>query len=421
MSDPGNPGWQQVRRCSDHLGNPVVNPLFEIYLYTPTDAYDCIGHHRREIAYRTQQDFFGRNNPPPLLIPQFFEERYGITIWCCMLIRTHSYRLGYIEDGEEYAAAGEAPDWLYFTCTFSSTRGTVDPVQRLPSAKADPDNDDDELNQEAFELTIDHIRNQAEIGQQIMQQTFPNAAGFGDDQNTLHYAMDVEEGSPSDGTPSSETLIREQLDQRITDGGHTLHDRFGASHGVGGGVTVSDKPEGGRDGHPITTSSTPLFLSHTRDQATAPGLLDSTARFFTAALKSHLPNSKSFHLEFHIPQPSSTPWPASISAHRAGLATHGPNGFPIGTLQTIGANNNPPTLHRVSPARREDSLVTAKTTISRIYRIFAVILDRASFIIKAGAYFFIDHYNSLNNLVWRSAGIREVARWLEMVVIEEAG
>jgi hypothetical protein len=467
-------GWQQVQHYSDHRGNPVVleqyvepgfepdpvhlvpiqvystvpldenheqlrlyllntfwdeevKPLFEIYSYRPTDAYGCIDHNRREIAHRKQQHASGATNPPPL-IPQFFDERYENPIGCCILLRSHSYRLGLVGDPDEYAAAGEAPDWVYFTRTFSSTRTSVDPVQRLPAADADPD-DEDQLYPEAFESTIDHVRNQADIGQQIMQEIFGNACGFGEDQNSLHYAMDVDEGSPPDASLPSETEIRQQLDQEVANGDYTLDSAFQVSHNAGS-VTVTNTPEGAEAD--IQYLIYPSFLSHLGDQSTVPTLLESTARLFTSALKSHLSTSKTLNLAFHIPDSSPVLWRTLRPAHNAALSAHGPTPFALGALHTIAANNDAPARHRVSPQRREDTLATARISISRTYRVFAVVLDRPAFVSEAGVFFFMHDYDSVNDPapeypdcpdteVWRSAGIREVARRLGMLVVEEAG
>lgn len=132
-------GWQQVRTYADHLGHRVVLeqyvvpdpepdhlvpiqvyslvplddnheqlreylmynfgsdevvPMFEIYSYRPPDAFPCIEHNRLEIARRKQQHWSGIENAPPLL-PQFAgRPDKSIPIGFCVLIRSHSYRLG---------------------------------------------------------------------------------------------------------------------------------------------------------------------------------------------------------------------------------------------------------------------------------------------------------------------------------------
>ncbi|KAL2818149.1 hypothetical protein BDW59DRAFT_165597 [Aspergillus cavernicola] len=118
-------------------------------------------------------------------------------------------------------------DNIHFNRTFSNSRSGVDQVQCVSSAQPDAG---DELYPEAFELSIEHVRNQAEIGQQIMLDIFSNATGFGADRNSLHYAMDLDEGTPPGSSLTSEAQIRQQLDQQSTEGGFTLDHAFQLSH-----------------------------------------------------------------------------------------------------------------------------------------------------------------------------------------------
>ncbi|KAL2869905.1 uncharacterized protein BJX67DRAFT_378950 [Aspergillus lucknowensis] len=462
------PSWQQ-RQYSDHLGNPVfleeyvepdwtpeevhqvpiqvystvpldddhenlrdyllnsfwdeeVKPLFEIYSYRPPDAYACMEHHRREIAYRKQQHSSGAPNPPPL-IPQFFYKSYESPAGCCILLRSQSYRLGYIEDPDEYAEAGEAPDLLYFNRTFSNSRSSVDLVHRTSSAEPDPD---EELYPEGFEFLIEPVRNQGEMGQVVMQEIFPNAAELSEDRNSLQYAADVDEGAPPDPTPPPEAQIQQQLDQQFAEGGFSLDDTFRVSHDQGR-VTVTNAPSGTEPDLQYLIYAP--FLSHL--QASASALLERTARLFTAALISHLPPSKTVNLHFHIPASASPFWSAIHPAHRAALALHGPEDLPIGALQTFSADESPATPHRVSPQRRPDTLGTARISLARHHRVFAVVLDRPTLVSEAGVYFYMTDYDNSNDPVptwperpdtevWRSAGMREVARRLGMLAVEEA-
>ncbi|KAL4735411.1 hypothetical protein BDV11DRAFT_196137 [Aspergillus similis] len=176
-------GWQQVRHYKDHLGHPVVLeqyiqdydpdpshlvpiqiystvsldadhenlrayllqgfyndevlPLFEIYSYCPPDAFACIEHNRREIAYRKAQHRLKVPNPPPL-IPRYFNESSDRPIGQCLLLRSHSYRLGSVGDWDLYTEAGDAPDLLAFNRSFSRFQADVDQEQRREDA-------DDEL------------------------------------------------------------------------------------------------------------------------------------------------------------------------------------------------------------------------------------------------------------------------------------
>ncbi|KAL5360647.1 hypothetical protein BJX96DRAFT_175500 [Aspergillus floccosus] len=110
-------------------------PLFEIYSYCPPNAFACIEHIRRDVAYRKQQ-------------------------------HRSSYRLGFVEDWDELPEAGEGLDLLYFNRSFASTRGDVDNAQRL--------SDSHNLSSDAIGLSMERVMCQIDIGQVIMHNTFLN-------------------------------------------------------------------------------------------------------------------------------------------------------------------------------------------------------------------------------------------------------
>lgn len=457
--------WQEVRHYSDHLGHPVVLeqyvepdnppdpdhiipiqvyslvpldadhevlrqyllqtfyteevlPLFEIYSYCPPDAFACIEHNRREIAHRKQQHRSGASDPPPL-IPQFYGHYHRTPAGRCILLRSHSYRLGDSNDEDQLAETGEGPDLLFFNRSFSTTRSHVDDGQRVFSELRRPGS---ELYLEAFELSIERVRDQTRMGQMIMTDIVSNASGFVG--GSLKYAMDVDEGAPPDSTPAPEQHIRHQLDQQFTAGGFALDPAFLISQNAGG-VTVTNTPDGAEPDlqYPVYAP----FLSHLRGPA-AISLLESTSRLLTAALVSHFPAQKTLTLKFYIPETNN--WAAILPAHRNALGQETTNDFPIGALHTFPPNNNEtPVTHRVSPQLRPDALNTAQRQLAHPYRAFAVVLDRANFVTEAGVYFYMADPDTSqrdpaisgpDTEVWRSAGMREVARRLAMLAVEEA-
>ncbi|KAL4783535.1 hypothetical protein BJX76DRAFT_329638 [Aspergillus varians] len=458
--------WQAARRYLDHLGHPVVLeqyvetdnppdpdhiipiqvyslvpldpdheplrdyllqtfadeevlPLFEIYSYLPPDAFACLEHNRREIAYRKQQHRSGASDPPPL-IPLFYGHYHRTPAGRCILLRSHSYRLGHLNDGNEFAAAGEGPALVFFNRSFSKTRSEVDHLQRLPSEDLDPD---DEVYPEAFELSIERVRDQTDMGKIIMTDIVSNANGFVG--GSLKYALDVDEGAPPDSTPAPpEQQIRDQLDQQFTAGGLTLDPAFRVSQDASEVVTVTNTPDGAEPDlqYPVYAS----FLSHLRGSSAASSLLESAARLLTAALVSHLPASKTLTLQFHIPE--SNNWSAILPAHRAAVGQQTTD-LPIGALHTFPRGiDQPPVTRRVSPQLRSDALNTAQRQLDEPYRVFAVVLERVNFVAEAGVYFYMDDPDTSerppaitgpDTEVWRSAGIREVARRLAMLAVEE--
>lgn len=207
-----------------------VKPLFEIYSYCPPDAFACIEHNRLEIAHRKQQHRSGVKNPPPL-IPQFkHRDRSSLNVGLCVLLRSHSYRLGHCYDREESDKVGEGPDLVYFTRSFSSTRSDVDEAQCSSESGI--------LSSRAFELSIDRLTDQSDIGQIIILDIFNQV-----DRAGLREAMEIEEGEPPNSNPPSEEQIRDQLGLETSIGGFSLRQSFRVSQDADI-VTVTNAPEG---------------------------------------------------------------------------------------------------------------------------------------------------------------------------------
>lgn len=219
----GGGNWQQIRTYHDHLGHRVVLeqyvvpdpepdhrvpiqvyslvpldddheklreyllqnfrndeilPMFEVYSYSPPDAFACIEHNRLEIARRKQQYRLGIQNAPPL-IPQFAgRPDKSIRIGFCVLIRSYSYRLGE-DDEDELAEAGEGPDMLYFNRSFSGMCSYHE-----------------NSSPEVFELTTERVMNQNDVGEIVVLDMFLNVGRAG-----TRDAFDIDEGEP----PSSDT------------------------------------------------------------------------------------------------------------------------------------------------------------------------------------------------------------------------
>ncbi|PLN83777.1 hypothetical protein BDW42DRAFT_164074 [Aspergillus taichungensis] len=474
-SNEPRPQWQQRRQYDDHLGNPVVleeyitpnvdpepseqvaiqvystvpldedhtalrdyllsswsfegpKPLFEIYSYCPSDAFACVEHNRREIAFRKHQhSMLSTSNPPPL-IPYFFHWRYESPVGCCVLINSHSYRLGYITDEEAYRAAGPAPDWLAFNRTFTHTLATVDTAQRVSAAQPSSFGPR-ELYPEAFEMDFMRIRRQETIGQHTVLNVFGNRKGFGSDKRFLHYGLDTYEGEPAESAPPSEEHIQQQLDQQLADSNLTLDETFRVSHRDSSTVVVSNTPD---DAAPNLQYLLYVpFLSHLGADDQAAALLEKTARLFTAAVVYNLSPLETLHLEFRIPPSPS--WSAILPAYDDTLRDHDALRHEEGENSPIGARHTiPPSEHpaRVSPQRRSDRLVTAQAMLKDPYRVFAVVLDKPAFVREPGVCFYMTDYDDSNEpdpedpsspdtQVWRSAGMAQVARRLAMLAVEE--
>ncbi|KAJ5294893.1 hypothetical protein N7508_009714 [Penicillium antarcticum] len=364
--------------------NEEVKPLFEIYSYCPPDAFACIEHNRIEIARRKQQHRSGAENPLPL-IPRFTRPSDYSTVGFCVLLRSHSYRLGHVEDSDELAELGEGPDLLYFNRSFSSTRSDVDEAQHSSEGA-------ESLSSEAFELATEHVTDQIDIGQILMIDILNNVS-----RPPERYALDVDEGEPPSSDLPSEEQIRDQLGQEPSVDGFSLDPAFQISQNADI-VTVTNTPEGKSPGIQYLVHA--LFLGAIRDTA-GPSLLESTARLFTMSIFSHLPANKTLTLKFFIPKSPS--WSAIRPAQNEVLEILSQqtqeedreNPFPIGALHNIPAGDNRlPTAQRITPQEPEKYMITAQGKSCELFRLFTVVLDRAKFVSEAGVYFYMAYLDA---------------------------
>lgn len=465
-------GWQQRRHYPDHMGNLVVleedfdpsdrdpepgeqlaiqvystvpldadhtdlrdyllgswstedpKPLFEIYSYCPPDVFACIEHNRREIAYRKLQHvMLGTSNPGPL-IPMIFKQGHRFPVGGCILLNSHSYRLGHNADEEDYEAIGPGPDWAYFNRYFNHCRTAINKASRVAPSGPCP-----ELYPEGFEMEISRFRRHEMLDQHIVLDVYGNREGFGPGRPFMRYGLEVDEGEPPESPQPSERHIQKQLDKQLTDGNFAVEPAFRLSKGDDSSVTITNTVD---DGEPdLKYLLYAPFLSHLRDDSVL-ALLETTARLFTAALLANLPPAKTLHLEFRIP--ASADWSAILPAHRDALSSHddGDN-FSIGALHTLSLDDNdpnqPPAPYRVFPQERSDRGHYAAWRMLKFpYRVFAVVLDRPDFVNRPGVCFYMTDYDDSNDPdisdcldthVLRSAGMPEVARRLAMLAVEE--
>ncbi|KAL2828495.1 hypothetical protein BDW59DRAFT_178849 [Aspergillus cavernicola] len=397
--------WQPVRQYVDHLGHPVIYstvpldtdhenlrdyllhlfwndevlPQFEIYSYNSPGALACIEHNRREIAFRKQQH---RDTP----------------VGRCILLRSHSYRLGFRQDWNVLHEAGEGPDVVCFNRCFSSTRSEVDEVQSVTYQGA--------LLPEAFELSAERVTVQTDISQISSLRYLSQRPGLSEEQ------------------------LRQQISHQTAVGGFSLDSAFHISHDAGI-LTITNTPETAEPDLQYLVHAP--FLSHLPDITTL-ALIESTARLFTAAFLYHLPAPKRVNFKFTVPE--STSWSAILPAHHNALTNHQTK-FPLGARHIFSSDpgtNEPPAAHRVTPQSSDGMIEAVSSNLKDPYTVFAVVLDRATFVNEAGIYFYISGYSNHGERrpfdpkphpddteVWRSPGIADAARRLGTLVGEEEG
>ncbi|KAJ5121652.1 uncharacterized protein N7515_009613 [Penicillium bovifimosum] len=453
--------WKQVRTYADHLGHPVVleqyvspdprelvpfqvyslvpldedhrelrrylmqtfwndevKPLFEIYSYRPPDGFACIEHNRLEIARRKQQHQSGVENPLPL-IPRFNRPYSSSNIGFCVLLRSHSYRVGNMQDSEEAEEIGEGPDLILFNRTFSSTCTEVDVAQHLREGR-------EELPSEAFEFVIERVMDQIHIGQLMILDIFNNVPRYPE-----RNALGIDEGEPPSQDMPTEEQIRDQLGQETSVGGFSLDPTFHISHEANL-VTVTNTPEG--ETPDIQYIVHAAFLSHIGDAA-GSSIFESTARLFTASMVSNLPANKTLTLKFFIPKSNS--WSAIRPAQNEVLEIlsqqneekNRENPFSIGALHNITTGDSQPlAAKRFTPQEPDQYIKSSQGACDDSeFRMFTVVLDRAKFVSEAGVYFYMTDSDesedpdtsSDDTIVSRVVDMNTAARRLGVVALDE--
>ncbi|OQE12284.1 hypothetical protein PENVUL_c001G08374 [Penicillium vulpinum] len=408
--------WQQVRNYPDHLGHCVVLEQFvepdyspepshlvpiQVYSLVPLDAdhQQFREYLMHSFIHEIFPELFHSSRFIPITRPMhspastiigFFRPSNDTPVGFCILLRSHSYRIGYTEDRDELAGAGDDPGLLYFNRCFSNTRNHV--VEALRSSDSEG-----ELSPEALELSTERVMCQIDLGQIIMCDVFLNAGS-----PSLQYALDVDEGEPPDPNPPPEEQLHEQLDQEMSAGGFSLDPSFQVSQNADV-VTITNTSEGNDpDMHYLVYAP---FLSYLRNSVA----------------------NKILNLEFFIPESNS--WSAIGPAHTEALS-HQQTNLPIGALHTFCASEDDlPAPHYISPQLPEESLSAARKMLRTPFRMFAVVLDRANFVSQAGIFFYMTNFDALNdpdlNLevspddtqIRRGVGISEVARRLAMSAV----
>ncbi|KAJ5213531.1 hypothetical protein N7449_000700 [Penicillium cf. viridicatum] len=397
--------------------NDEVKPLFEIYSYRPPDGFACIEHNRIEIARRKQQHQSGVENPLPL-IPRFNRPYSSSNVGFCVLLRSHSYRVGNMQDSEEAEEIGEGPDLLYFNRTFSSTCTEVDVAQHLREGQ-------EELPSEAFEFVIERLMDQIYIGQLMILDIFNNVPRYPERD-----ALGIDEGEPPSQDMPTEEQIRDQLGQETSVSGFSLDPAFHISQEANI-VTVTNTPKG--ETPDIQYIVHAAFLSHIRD-AEGSSILESTARLFTASMVSNLPANKTLTLKFFIPKSNS--WSAIRPAQNEVLEIlsqqneeNRENPFSIGALHNITTDDSQPlAAKRFTPQGPDQYIKSSQGACDDSgFRMFTVVLDRAKFVSEAGVYFYMTDSDesedpdtsSDDTIVSRVVDMNTAARRLGVVVLDE--
>ncbi|KAL4865579.1 hypothetical protein BDV12DRAFT_199987 [Aspergillus spectabilis] len=491
---PTNPnpqsGWKEQRRYYDHLDKPVVLqeyvksgspvnrsnqlaiqvystvainpdyywllrnfllgkhhdehdlPLLEIYGYPPADAFDCAEHNRREIAHRKRQYRTLRSTDLPPLIPITHHPATGAQVGACVLINSHSYRLGHVIDEMTFQRQ-PAPDIIYFNRKFAHSFLQVTNDSRVSGFfKTVNEKCEDILHPEGFELDVRRPRDKDQLVE-LVTDIFKRRFGLQQKHYPhIHFAFDEDEGEIPTTPPEQEPnrKIKLNLNRQIAGVMLPLSKLAHWSKEIEY-PTVSiwiTRDKTGVDKDLQYLVSVP-FLSHI---PCATGLLEKTAKLFTALLMSHLPPRKSAHLIFYVPLASGIwtnlphnhgMWSNILHAHRRTLRSIrcDSHGFATGALHgsdSIGIEPRDLMNYRLLPQQREDKPDTPKASALRTYEIFSIVLTTSKFVENEGIHLFMTDYDQIDlppddfspsSQILRCTGMAMLTRRLSMAVVDD--
>ncbi|CAG8903148.1 unnamed protein product [Penicillium egyptiacum] len=386
------------------------DPIFlEIYTPNQDDAFACVEHQRREIAYRKRlyADTDQPSGPLPPLIPtfrisgSFSRSQPNFDTGSCLLLTSDSYQAGW--DSKKRDEIGTGPLWIDFTRKFSNQIREIDLAARVEFDELDDIPFFAEYGTgvfpEATEVTVKLKNDQTAMDQYIesmldyLQKR--DASGW-----ELDYGTDE---LVSVQTTWDSQQVKEILNEQRTKDLRSMDpDTLSLSRGPRD-TEVTIKNHSGVESD-LQYVIYVQFLADILD----PALLETTARLFTAHVISKLGSNKTVRFDFKIPGLSLS----SILSF--------PNDLPVGALHSPEDGSE---RQRILPLRRHDIGILPDTTCEQ----FAVVLDKPAFVTEPGVLFFmnnlkpkdfIDHRYPVAE-VRRSAGMFEVVRRLAMLGIEE--
>lgn len=393
-------------KLDDYLSetDPPDAPKFEIYSYRPRNALSCVEHQRHEIAYRkrlhAEAEAAGQSTEAlPPLIPMAEKlcksrDRVGF----CLFLTSESFR----------AVLGTGPQWIHFDRRIPSGLSEIPIVERLEGFGVHP---------ELWELEAIAKNHQRRVGSDIRWAITRICRG-----GELDYGLDQDEGQPVPSLFDDPGHIMEVLTQQMQGlSFDTLH----LTRGLGPeAVTVTNGASDFSEECNLQYIVYVPFLGNIQNPA---DLLETTARLFTASIVAHISAIKTVRFEFRVPDSSSVS--SILPEHPQSLQV--PQ-FTSGALQNL--DHMKSQRERVLPLDPKDRVYDKQRLLDPC-KLFAVVLDRPSFITEPGVMFLqvTSEYpppperransSGFGDGHWmevrRSAGMPEVARRLAMLTVEE--
>ncbi|KAE8415525.1 hypothetical protein BDV36DRAFT_285315 [Aspergillus pseudocaelatus] len=386
------------------------HPFLEIYSYNPPDGLACVEHQRREVAYRKRlhakqhNGEYDKSLPP--LIPTMrtgFNDQFMSGF--CFLLTSKSYLQGSFRDNDH----GTGPWWISFDRSLPSAVKQLDMIKRLDSPATDLRTFSEWgilVNPEIRDINVNITTNESEMDSNLKELMRGIYSTYVNGQ--IDYGLHEPPPPVSSDTLTLQHMqhILEQQRQMVENqsvDSNVLHLSWGAENET---VAVTNNSSDGESDLQYVIYV--QFLADIEQEKTT--LLETAARTFTAGIISHLPTTKMIYFEFRIPSSSSL----------SSLLSAPPNGFDVGASHEFEAG----TIMRALPQINRDCSITPLP-----HHFFTVVLDKPSFIQEPGVLFYTlwtDPWQYIEPQTTdtvietrRSAGIREAARRLAMLAVEE--
>lgn len=381
-------------------------PLWEIYSVEGWGALECVEHQRREIASRKKQ----RDQPGIAPIPKINHDlsQTNEKLGFCIVIDSDSFK--------HTDEPGTGPQWIFFD---RRTPTAIDwsPRQRLRSSSIfGPEPAfilPEKLGVEVVRVQESSSDMQHDFGEMYFFSCGIQDPPLAGPEVIMDVGWQEDEGEPGDGRPSStaEASLSE-LAARLD------ADRFKIEQESSTRIVISNASEGAEPDLRYLIYA-PCLL----EEGTSATLMD-IAKAFTQAVASRLSTEPAKSVHFEVYKPSSADKTSMIQHYRSREL---PADF-TGALTTFTNRDGEAgdKVVRAHPIARTESAADndPEAVDFEPYKTFLVILEELDFLDVPGCVSFLladggryideDRVRYPEMLLWRSAGLDEVSRRLEM-------
>lgn len=393
------------------------DPIWEVYTLPGGDAFAFVDHARREIAHRTKSHNDGIFRAP--LIPKMVlsDEDERKTAFLIGIDAESGWAEAYSSN------ARGTPVWVHFDARVPAHVMNTEHALRLEDAPGTMGLSDDEIRvwPEQVDITIRRVLNADELAFQLTAMLALSCASeeFREEDMNLgmEYASRGEDLTAEESGSSGPEILRDAA-AKLRHSDLTVTRNEGAIIVTTG--NAADAPD-------LRYTIYVPFLTTSED---ALAMLEDTAKVFTNAVSAELASliaggSRSVHFDFHIPLRAGDA--AIVAAYREAHHTSDYCGAVF--AQESSSNETP---RRLQPLHINPHITLNDPTTCEFepYKTFIVIIDSPDFLNGSACVRFLladggkpldgEDISYLEGQAWRSAGMREVARRLALMGLEEA-